>query len=120
LITSSIGACENVDSVKGTPVAADAPGGGYITLKIRRAQADQADRAHEDRRLKTLGEKVDRQVTLGRADHHPGNDSVVEICVNVGLLGSPIPGGRRHIPIHPVRKRLGRLPLDRSKVKGVA
>ena len=58
------------------------PGGGrrlccgHISLEVRRAQADQADGAHEDRRVEMLVEQRDRQVTLGRADHHPGSDSV--------------------------------------------
>jgi putative hemolysin len=62
--------------VNGTPVSADARAVGEIALEIRCAQADQSDRAHEDRRFQVFVEQVDRQVALRRADHHPGNDSV--------------------------------------------
>jgi hypothetical protein len=83
------------------------------------ARTDQADGAHKDRSVETLAEQRDRQVTFGQADHHPGNDPVARIRVDIGTLRPAISGGRGNISIYPVGKRLRRLPLDRGSIERV-
>jgi hypothetical protein len=96
-----------------------------VALDKSRTEADKAIQidafvwAHEDRRVEMFAEQRDRQVTVGWSDHHPGNDSVTRICGNVGALSPPISGGRGDMSVHPVRKRLGRLPLDRLTIERV-
>jgi hypothetical protein len=67
-----------------------------------------------------LVEQVDGQITLGRAHHHPGHDSIVRIRRSVRPLRPPVPGRRRHIPVHPVGEGLGRFSLNGLEIEGVS
>src|SRR3954469_5314859 len=43
-----------------------------------------------------------------------------DLCGDVGALGQALSGCRGDIPVHPVRKRLGRLPLDGLRVERIS
>src|ERR1700733_8470399 len=66
-----------------------------------------------------LAEQVDGQITLGRADHHSGNDPVTRICIDVGTLSATIAGRCRDISVHPVRERVDGFSFNRFEVKRV-
>ena len=66
-----------------------------------------------------LSEQVDGQVTLGRADHHSGNDPITRKRIDIGALSATVAGCCRDIPVHPVRERLKGFPLNRFKVERV-
>src|SRR3954469_5480673 len=111
-ITSSIGVWEKVESVNGTPVAADARAAATSPLKSG-AQSPTRPMGHMKIGDARRSPKISiGQITLWRADHHSRYDSVAGIRCDVGSLSLPDPGSCRHISVHPVRERLGRLPLD--------
>ena len=65
-------------------------------MSVLGADADDADRGHEDRRRQLHAEQLDRQVPLGTIDHHPRDKA-------------PLPE-RRHIEI--LRPLIAAAPLD--------
>jgi hypothetical protein len=67
-----------------------------------------------------LAEQLDGQITFGRAHHHPGQDSIVRIGLDVGSLGSSVTGRSRHVPVYPVGEGLRCLPLNGREIEGVS
>jgi hypothetical protein len=49
-----------------------------------------------------------------------GHDSIVRIRRSVRPLRPPVPGRRRHIPVHPVGEGLGRFSLNGLEIEGVS
>jgi hypothetical protein len=88
-------------------------------VKVLAAEADDADRRHEQRAGEADAEQVDRQVPLVGSVQHPRDDPVARERRDVGALGPFVAAAARHIGMDPRGKDLARLTLERREVDGV-